>query len=83
MSQLGLIIPILALSIPIVAIVSNALHKRRELELKHGGGAADQAESANLRLEIRELKERIQVLERVITDTNSATALDREIEKLR
>ncbi len=35
------------------------------------------------REEIRGLKERIAVLERVITDTNSASALDREIEKLR
>ncbi len=33
--------------------------------------------------EIKQLKERIIVLERVITDTNSASALDREIEKLR
>jgi hypothetical protein len=33
--------------------------------------------------EIKALKERIIVLERVITDTNSASALDREIEKLR
>ncbi len=33
--------------------------------------------------EITGLKERIAVLERVITETNSAAALDREIEKLR
>ena len=33
--------------------------------------------------EIKALKDRIIVLERVITDTNSAAALDREIEKLR
>jgi hypothetical protein len=33
--------------------------------------------------EIKALKERIAVLERVITETNSAAALDREIEKLR
>ncbi len=40
-------------------------------------------ESNQMRDEIKMLKERIQVLERVITDTNSATSLDREIEKLR
>jgi hypothetical protein len=40
-------------------------------------------EADRMRDEIKTLKERIQVLERVITDTNSASALDREIEKLR
>lgn len=36
-----------------------------------------------MRDEIRTLKERIAVLERLATETNSAVALDREIEKLR
>jgi hypothetical protein len=35
------------------------------------------------REEIKTLKERIAVLERLATDNNSAIALDREIEKLR
>jgi hypothetical protein len=33
--------------------------------------------------EIKALKERIAVLERIATETNSAVSLDREIEKLR
>ena len=42
------------------------------------------AENARLRSEIGSLKERIQVLERVITDSeSSSTRLDREIEQLR
>jgi len=41
------------------------------------------AENARLRDEIKTLKERVAVLERLATDTNSAAALDREIEKLR
>lgn len=42
------------------------------------------AENDRLRGEIRALKERIQVLERVVTDDQtSASRLDREIEKLR
>jgi septal ring factor EnvC (AmiA/AmiB activator) len=42
------------------------------------------AENAQLRAEIGSLKERIQVLERVITDSeSSSTRLDREIEQLR
>ena len=44
---------------------------------------ATAAENQKLREDIRGLKERIAVLERVITDTNSSTDLDREIEKLR
>ena len=41
------------------------------------------AENQQLREDIRGLKERIAVLERVITDTNTSSILDREIEKLR
>ena len=47
------------------------------------GNAADNAETKALQGEIRALKERIQVLERIATDTNRAVALDEEIEKLR
>lgn len=42
-----------------------------------------QADATRMREEIKTLKERIAVLERLATDTNSAAALDREIEKLR
>lgn len=41
------------------------------------------AETAALQAEIRTLKERIQVLERIATDGNRAASLDAEIEKLR
>jgi hypothetical protein len=40
-------------------------------------------DAGRMKDEIRSLKERIAVLERLITDNNSASALDREIEKLR
>jgi cation transport ATPase len=40
-------------------------------------------DSARMREEVKMLKDRIAVLERITTDNNSATALDREIEKLR
>jgi hypothetical protein len=40
-------------------------------------------DAERMRDEIKTLKERIAVLERLATDTNSAVALDREIEKLR
>lgn len=41
------------------------------------------ADSDRMRDEIKQLKERIAVLERLATDHNSTAALDREIEKLR
>lgn len=40
-------------------------------------------ETAALQAEIRALKERIQVLERIATDNNRAITLDAEIERLR
>ena len=44
---------------------------------------ASAAEARRLQEEVRTLKDRISVLERVITDNHSASNLDREIEKLR
>lgn len=44
---------------------------------------ADAAEARRLEQEVRTLKDRIAVLERVITDNHSSVSLDREIEKLR
>lgn len=44
---------------------------------------ADNAETKALRADIRALKDRIQVLERIATDHNRAASLDEEIEKLR
>jgi hypothetical protein len=40
-------------------------------------------ENDALKAEIKALKERVIVLERLATDTNTAVALDREIERLR
>lgn len=52
---------------------------------RHGNDIVVQndAESRQMREEIKQLKDRIAVLERLATDNNSAVALDREIEKLR
>lgn len=47
------------------------------------GNAANDAETKALQAEIRALKERIQVLERIATDHNRAATLDEEIERLR
>lgn len=50
---------------------------------RHVNDGANAAEARRLQEEVRTLKDRIAVLERVITDNHSVTSLDREIEKLR
>lgn len=47
------------------------------------GNPANDAETKALQAEIRALKDRIQVLERIATDNNRAVSLDQEIESLR
>jgi hypothetical protein len=50
----------------------------------HGDDAAAQAENQRLRDELRAMKDRLAVLERLATDNDTSGArLDREIEKLR
>lgn len=66
----------------------------RVLGARYGGGRSgrrglppvvpvDSAETRALQAEIRTLKDRIQVLERIATDTNRAVGLEAEIEQLR
>ena len=61
------------------------IHKDKDgNELYRNGHPADSADAARLRDEVRTLKERVQVLERVITDNEASShKLDREIEALR
>ena len=47
------------------------------------GNAGNDAETKALQAEIRALKDRIQVLERIATDNNRAASLDEDIERLR
>lgn len=49
----------------------------------HVSDGASAAEARRLQEEVRTLKDRIAVLERVITDNHSVNDLDREIAKLR
>lgn len=66
----------------------------RVLSARYGGGRngrhdlppvapVDTTETRALQAEIRTLKDRIQVLERIATDTNRAVGLEAEIEQLR
>lgn len=55
----------------------------RHAEEVYVGKTLPDPDTDRMRDEIRTLKERIAVLERLATDTSSAVQLDREIEKLR
>ncbi len=74
---------VLIVAIVTVGSILRAKHGIRKD--RHGNEIVvkNDAESRQLRDEIKQLKERIAVLERLVTDSNSAVALDREIEKLR
>lgn len=67
--------------IVLIAVVGSVIRKKD----RHGRGSdtAMAAENARLHDEMRQLKERLQVLERVITDSHGSVGLDREIERLR
>jgi uncharacterized protein YlxW (UPF0749 family) len=70
--------------IAIIAIVMVAriiMHKQR-LTVQ-AQPPAEAADTMRLKDEVRQLKERVQVLERVITDDRKSIDLDREIERLR
>ena len=56
---------------------------RRDNEDNDYSVAPDSGETKALLAEIRTLKDRIQVLERIATDNNRAVGLDAEIESLR
>ncbi|MEN3749735.1 hypothetical protein TPR58_21355 [Sphingomonas sp. HF-S3] len=80
----------MVIGIVLIVSIANVLKARYGVGKGKGGNehhpdaARDDAESRRLRDEIRSLRERIQVLERVITDNETdASRLDREIEQLR
>lgn len=75
----------MVVAIVFIAMVGRVLQARyRYNAMEHRGtGPVDSAETMAMRQDVRQLKERIQVLERVITDNHSSVDLDRQIEQLR
>jgi len=78
------------LGIVLIVTIGNILKARYGIrkdkwgnETFAGQDPAEIAESMRLRDEVRSLRERVQVLERVVTDNESGQRIDREIEKLR
>ncbi|HMO74926.1 MAG TPA: hypothetical protein PKD99_02740 [Sphingopyxis sp.] len=66
-----------------IGSIIRAKHGIRRDAHGHDYVAGNDAETKALQTEIRALKERIQVLERIATDNNRAVSLDQEIESLR
>lgn len=83
MDGLYALIPIFALLIPIIAILSNPLHKWMELKRRQMELAATTAgeQAAQYAAKIERLEQRVQVLERIATDRGGELSM--EIEKLR
>lgn len=79
----------MVIGIVLIVTIGSVLRARHGVRRdRHGneyfaGNAGNEAETKALQAEIRALKERIQVLERIATDTNRAASLDEEIERLR
>ncbi|MEZ5709648.1 MAG: hypothetical protein R3E02_09715 [Blastomonas sp.] len=72
----------MVIGIVLIVMVANVLKAR----FASGGGRhgrADNSEMLRLREEVGRLRERVQVLERVITDQRESSELSLEIEKLR
>ncbi|MFC3099960.1 hypothetical protein [Altererythrobacter lauratis] len=78
--SLALLIPILALSIPLMAIWSK--HQQRLAEMRLQSTATDTAErAAQYASQVAALEERVRVLERIVTD--SGYNVSAQIEALR
>ena len=77
----------MVIGIVLIVTIGSIVRAKYGVRRDHKGGeyfvAQDNGETKALQTEIRALKERIQVLERIATDHNRAASLDEEIEKLR
>lgn len=69
----------MVVAIILIVTVGNIIRTRAKY--RHSGLAP--AEVTQMRKEIDRLRDRVQVLERVITDNEGSLRLDREIERLR
>ena len=79
-AQMGVMIPIIALLIPIVAIWTK--HQQKMAEMQVGATAEQTAEKAAQYVgQIQRLEDRVQVLERIVTDRGYDIAT--QIEALR
>jgi hypothetical protein len=69
--------------IVLIVMVAKVLTARYRALGDAPSSPVDSVDALRLRDEVQQMKERIQVLERVITDNHKSVDLDREIERLR
>lgn len=74
----------MVVAIILIVMIARVLQARyRYSDRANRPDPAEAQENRQLRQEVQALRDRVQVLERVITDNHSSSDLDREIEKLR
>lgn len=73
----------MVVAIIFIVTVGRVLQSRYRALGRQQEGAVQSADSMRMQDEVRQLKERIAVLERVVTDNHGSLGLDREIERLR
>lgn len=69
--------------IVLIAVIGGIIKSRYGSERRHVHDGTQSDDARRLTEEVRQLKERIAVLERVVTDNHGSIGLDREIERLR
>jgi hypothetical protein len=73
----------MTVAIVFIVMVATVLKARYRALGQQQGQQVQSADSLRAADEVRQLKERIAVLERVVTDNHGSLGLDREIERLR
>ena len=76
-------VTIMVVAIILIVTIGRISKERYRAQGRLEAQPIDTAETMAARDEVRKLKERVQVLERVITDDRKSVDLDREIEQLR
>jgi len=82
-AEMGLMIPIMALAIPFFAIWTKHQRRLAEINALARPHAAEAEQNAAQTRRLRDLEERVKVLERIITDGRQSAGLAQEIEALR
>ncbi len=67
----------------IIAYANIRMNRDRHRDGASGGSDADRAYTASLEREVADLRQRLEVLERIATDDGETRRLSREIESLR
>jgi hypothetical protein len=76
-------IAFMVVAIVLITSIARVAKERHRAEVRQGTPGLDSADAMRMREEMNRLKQRVQVLERVITDNRGSMDLDGEIERLR